>query len=125
MYPVLTLTLEAHHADNDHHRRYELSLGQDLLGYWMVTIRYGRIGQGGQERRYASAKPEDMRAVVCERLRRRSSAPRRIGCPYRVVGLSAAPGFDPGLWLPDGVIAPFLAAKGGNEGKWAGCNADG
>ena len=34
--------LEAHHAERNHHRRYEATLGRDLFGDWSVTIRYGR-----------------------------------------------------------------------------------
>jgi hypothetical protein len=34
--------LEAHHAEGNHHRRYEATIGRDLFGDWTVTIRYGR-----------------------------------------------------------------------------------
>ncbi len=33
-------------------------------------------------------------------LNRRLSAPRRVGAPYRVTHLSAAPGIDLQEWLP-------------------------
>jgi predicted DNA-binding WGR domain protein len=89
---LLTVTFEAHHKGKNHHRRYEVTVGRDLLDDWKVAIRYGRIGQGGQERRYASPKPEEMRVVIRDRLRRRLSAPKRIGCPYRLAAFSAAPG---------------------------------
>ena len=78
---LLTVAFEAHHAEKNHHRRYEVMVGRDLLDDWTVAIRYGRIGQGGQERRYASPKPEEIRAIIRDRLRRRLSAPKRIGCP--------------------------------------------
>jgi len=45
-----------------------------------------------------------------DRLCRRLSAPRRIGCPYSLVGLIAAPGFDPSGWLPGEVMAKFFQA---------------
>jgi hypothetical protein len=49
-----------------------------------------------------------MKAVIRDRLRRRLSAPRRIGCPYRLASFSAAPGFDATAWLPGDVIARFF-----------------
>ena len=105
---LLTVAFEAHHAEKNHHRRYELTIGRDLLNDWTVAIRYGRTGQGGHELRYASARPEEIRSIIRERLRRRLSAPRRIGCPYRLAAFSAAPGFDAALWLPNEVMAGFF-----------------
>jgi hypothetical protein len=64
----------------------------------------------GRELRYAAARAEEMRAVVRERLHRRLSAPRRIGCPYRLAAFSAAPGFDASAWLPAGLMARFFQA---------------
>lgn len=105
---LLTVSFEAHHREKNHHRRYEVTVGRDLLDDWTVAIRYGRIGRGGQVLRYASPRPEEMRAIIRERLRRRLSAPKRIGCPYRLAGFSAAPGFDAWAWLPDDVMAVFF-----------------
>ena len=51
-----------------------------------------------------------MRAIIRDRLRRRLSAPKRIGCAYRPVGFGVAPGFDASPWLPDEVMARFLIA---------------
>ena len=34
--------LESHHAERNHHRRYEATIGRDLFGDWTVTIRYER-----------------------------------------------------------------------------------
>jgi predicted DNA-binding WGR domain protein len=107
---LLTIAFEAHHYGKNHHRRYEVSVGRDLLDDWTVAIRYGRTGQGGQERRYASAEPKAMQAVIRDRLRRRLSAPKRIGCAYRLAAFSHAPGFDATGWLPGDVIARFFAA---------------
>ena len=79
---------------------YQITVGRDLLDDWTVAITYGRSGQGGQEKRFASAKAEEVRAIIRDRLRRRLSAPKRIGCPYRLTTLSSAPGFDASAWLP-------------------------
>src|SRR6266851_4632492 len=110
MENLLTVALEAHHAGKNHHPRYEVTVGRDLFDDWTVAVRYGRIGRGGQECRYASQKPEEMRAVIRDRLRRRLSAPRRIGCPYRLAAFSHAPSFDATGWLPNDVMARFFAA---------------
>ena len=107
---LLTVAFEAHHAGKNHHRRYEVTVGRDLFDDWTVAVRYGRIDRRGQECRYASQKPEEMRAVIRDRLRRRLSAPRRIGCPYRLAAFSHAPCFDATDWLPYDVMAGFFAA---------------
>jgi WGR domain len=108
---LLTVAFEAHNVEKNHHRRYQVTIGRDLLNDWTVSICYGRTGQGGHELRYAAAEAEKMRAVVRERLHRRLSAPRRIGCPYRLAAFSAAPGFDASAWLPGEVMARFFRAS--------------
>jgi hypothetical protein len=100
--------LEAHLAEKNHHRCYQVTVGCDLLDAWTVAIRYGRTGQGGRELRYASPRAEEMRAVIRDRLR--LSAPRRIGCPYRLAPFSAAPGFDASFWLPGEIMTRFFQA---------------
>jgi predicted DNA-binding WGR domain protein len=105
---LLSIAFEAHHAEQNHHRRYEVRLGRDLFDAWTVVIRYGRTGQGGQERRYASSEPDAMRAVIRTCLRRRLSAPKRIGCKYRLAAFSHAPGFVTGDWLPGDIMARFF-----------------
>jgi predicted DNA-binding WGR domain protein len=107
MDSLLVLAFEAHHVGRNHHRRYEVRIGRDLLDDWTVTIRYGRVGQHGQERRYGSPNPEALRAILRDRLRRRLSAPKRIGCPYRLAAVSKAPGFDTAGWLPADVLERF------------------
>ena len=105
---LLTVAFEAHNAEKNHHRRYQLTVGRDLLDDWTVAIRYGRTGQGGAGEAVSISKAEEMRAVIRDRLRRRLSAPKRIGCPYRLTALSSAPGFDASSWLPGEVMARFF-----------------
>jgi hypothetical protein len=107
---LLSLAFEAHSPKRNHHHHYAVTLGRDLLDDWTVAIRYGRAGQAGRELRYASPRPEEMQAVIRDRLRRRLSAPKRIGCPYRLAAFSAAPGFDASEWLPGEVMARFFSA---------------
>jgi predicted DNA-binding WGR domain protein len=105
---LLTVALEAHHAELNHHRRYEIVVGRDLLDDWTVCIRYGRIEQDGQVQRFAGSHDAEMKAIVRDRLRRRLSAPKRIGCAYRMTNLSTADGFDGMAWLPVEVMARFF-----------------
>jgi hypothetical protein len=106
---LLTVAFEAHNAELNHHRRYQITVGRDLLDEWTVAICYGRSGQGGQMKRFASPEAEEVRTIILDRLRRRLSAPRRIGCPYRLTTLNSAPGFDASAWLPGKVMARFFA----------------
>jgi hypothetical protein len=105
-----TLGPEAHYDERNHHRRYEIVVGRDLLNDWTVTIRYGRTGQGGQEKRVASPREETAREVIRHRLLRRLSARTRIGCQYRLTVLVSAPGFAVEDWLPRDVMARFMIA---------------
>jgi hypothetical protein len=105
---LLSVTFEAHNDERNHHRRYEIRLGRDLFGEWFVSLRYGRAGRGGQEVRHSAVDSEQLRMVIRESLRRRLSAPRRIGCAYRLKELSAAAGVDVGFWLPESVLARFV-----------------
>jgi predicted DNA-binding WGR domain protein len=107
---LLTVAFEAHHGEKDHHRHYQVTIGRDLFDAWTVSIRYGRIGQDGQEKRFVSPKAEEMRAVVSKRLRRRLSASKRIGCAYRLTSLDMAQGFDSAAWLPGEVMVRFFQA---------------
>ncbi|MBI1380780.1 MAG: WGR domain-containing protein [Planctomycetaceae bacterium] len=85
MTEVLYIALEAHNPTRNHHRRYVLVVERDLLGDWLCTVEYGRVGQGGTLQRYASARIDDVRRFAQRCLNRRLSAPRRIGVPYRCV----------------------------------------
>jgi predicted DNA-binding WGR domain protein len=101
MENLLTIALEAHNDDLNHHRRYEITVGRDLLDDWTLSIRYGRVGAGYQTQNFAGKDEDQIRAIIRERLRRRRSAPKRIGCAYRVTKLDAVAEFDAAAWLPD------------------------
>lgn len=73
-----------------------------------VSIQFGRIGQGGNELRYTGTNKNALRAIIRERLHRRLSAPKRIGCSYRLTSLNAAPDFDASVWLRDYAIRAFF-----------------
>ncbi len=103
---LLTVALEAHHHQLDHHRHYRITVGRDLLGDWTVSVVYGRAGRPGQERRFGG-DADAMRRVVRAHLLRRLSAPRRIGCAYRMSMMSVVAGMDRSAWVPDDLLAQF------------------
>lgn len=108
MLDLLTIALEAHSDELNHHRRYEVSIGRDLLGDWVVTVRYGRVGGPLRELRFGSPDTEEARAIVHDRLRRRLSAPKRIGCCYGIRSLSV-PSEAPAVeWAPLAVLVRLL-----------------
>lgn len=107
---LLSVIFEAHNDERNNHRRYAIRVGRDLFGEWTVSLTYGRAGQGGQEVRHASTDRDQLRQVIRESLRRRLSAPRRIGCPYHLKGLNAARGVDIGTWLPADLMTKFLSS---------------
>jgi hypothetical protein len=39
MENLLTIALEAHNDDLNHHRSYEITVGRDLLDDWTLSIR--------------------------------------------------------------------------------------
>jgi hypothetical protein len=107
---LLTVAFEAHHGYKNHHRRYEVTVGRDLFYDWTVAVRYGRIGQRCQERRYVSPKPKGSGrsyAIGFAGVRR---PPGGWAAPYRLAAFSHATGFDATDWLPNDVMAGFFVA---------------
>lgn len=109
---LLTVAFEAHNPEHNHHRRYQITVGRDLFDEWTVSICYGRVGRRGQELTFADREAKPMRAVVNERLRRRLSATKRIGCPYRLTKLDMATDFDGDAWLPPALVMEFMTTNG-------------
>lgn len=108
---LMTLSLEAHSAEHNHHRRYEITIGRDMLDDWTLAVRYGRVGRRGQEQRYSANDASEIRAIIRDKLRRRISAPKRIGCRYRLVNVSAADEMKVNAWLTEDVIAWLMVEQ--------------
>ncbi len=104
---LLTVSFQAHNAERNHHRRYEIRLGRDLFGDWTVCLLYGRMGRAGQMVRHTGPDPERLRQVIRASLHRRLTAPKRIGCAYTLLGITAADGIDVAFWLPGDTLACF------------------
>lgn len=77
--------LEAKNPDRNVARRYAISRSQDLFGVSIVELTWGRIGTRGQGKRLSFADAADAEHFIAGLLRRRASATRRIGVPYREV----------------------------------------
>ena len=91
---MFAIELRAVSPHGQRRRAYEIHVGPDLFGQLVVTIEFGVIGARGQRRVHLVADIAEAQAVVRRSLRRRLTAPRRIGVPYRVVACH-----DPGCWL--------------------------
>ncbi len=86
---LLYIALEAHEDERNIHRRYAITLGRDLLGAWTVAIDCGRVGGAMRRVRLSAASESEAFATIRARLRRRASAPRRLGCEYQLVECEA------------------------------------
>ena len=75
----LYILLEARSAAQRCWRSYEIEMGADLFGVWLVEMSYGRIGTMGRSKVRSFATAADAQAQVHACLRKRATAPRRIG----------------------------------------------
>jgi predicted DNA-binding WGR domain protein len=95
---ALCIKLAASSPDHRCHRAYEIAVSADLFGAWLVEMRYGRIGTAGREKVRSFATISEAAAQVTACLRKRASAPRRIGVAYRVHSTDRATAWvQPGL----------------------------
>ncbi len=88
------IRLEARDPARDCFRSYRIEAGTDLFGAWLVDATYGRIGSPGRTVRHVADDEAQARRIVRRCLRRRATAPRRIGVAYRLRELH-----DPAQWL--------------------------
>ena len=83
MLAETAIKLEARNPKANRLRRWSVELGQDLLGMWIVDIEFGRIGSTGRRLRQVFADQPAAQAYMRRGLRRRATAPARIGVAYR------------------------------------------
>jgi predicted DNA-binding WGR domain protein len=93
------IELQARDPAANRQRTWRLEAGRDLFGAWTTEVQFGRIGRPGRTLRRAFAAETELQAFVHARLRRRATAPARIGVAYRCVHADTA-------------SAPLLAAVG-------------
>lgn len=101
---VFDIRLEARLPARNLARAYHVAVSQDLFGVWVVDITFGRIGAPGRSKRYAVADLAAARPHLRRILRRRLSAPRRLGASYRCQSV-----FDPMGWLAQDGLLPMAA----------------
>jgi predicted DNA-binding WGR domain protein len=94
----LHILLEARSPARRCWRSYEIEVGADLFGVWLVEISYGRIGTMGRSKVRSFATAADAQTQVHACLRKRATAPRRIGVRYRLRRASQA-----GSWSESGL----------------------
>jgi len=76
--------LEARDPTHNVHRAYSIAYGQDLFGNWVVETTYGRIGSKGRTIVTVVNNEDEALKHVQKALKRRQSAPKRIGVGYEV-----------------------------------------
>jgi predicted DNA-binding WGR domain protein len=80
----LCIKLEARSPAHRCQRAYEIAVSTDLFGAWVVEMSYGRIGTFGRVKARSFSTADAAAAEVKACLRKRASAPRRIGVAYRL-----------------------------------------
>lgn len=84
MLTSLCFQLKAINEERNIFRQYEIYVGKDLLGSWLLTIAYGRIGQVTQIKNYPFETLENLQEKLQELLKKRLSSRRRIGANYTI-----------------------------------------
>lgn len=82
------ITLEAVDARENIARGYHLDVSKDLFGHWIITRRWGRIGSKRQVSALSFESEQARDKFLRDVLRRRASAKKRIGIPYKPVDAS-------------------------------------
>lgn len=82
---VYTLLLQAKAPEKNVFRSYHIAAGQNLFGQWIVELTYGRIGAKGRTYTLLAADEDEARKLVRQCLKRRRTAPRRVGVAYELV----------------------------------------
>ena len=103
MIDEISIELQAKDPEVNRLRSWHVEAEPDLFGVWIAKVRFGRIGTVGRVVRYDFASEAEARSFVRVRLRRRQTAKRRIGVPYRLI--AASPVAEPPLQLI-GLVEP-------------------
>ena len=82
---ALSILLQARAPQRECHRAYGIEVGRDLFGVWVVEMTYGRIGTAGRTKVRSFPTLDDARTQVEACLRKRATAPRRIGVAYQII----------------------------------------
>ncbi len=90
MDSLLKIRLRAVNRERGFDREYTIGVGQDLFRQWYVTVLFGRYSTQGTCRTTLFTGKDDAFRFVHQKLRRRLTSPKRIGCPYQVVSFKSS-----------------------------------
>lgn len=79
-----SIVLVARNPQRNCHRYYAINVGRDLFGHWLIVVRNGRVGSRPRETRMVCPDNAALESNLRTRLKRRLSAPRRLGCAYEL-----------------------------------------
>jgi hypothetical protein len=88
MLAETVIGLEARNPAPNCLHRWRVEFGPDLLGMWIVQVEFGRIGSHGCRLQHVFPDEPAAHVFVGRTLRRRATAPKRIGAAYRWVRAS-------------------------------------
>ena len=109
----LRITLEARSSARRCFRAYEIAAGTDLFGTWLVEMSYGRIGTMGRAKVRSFATTDDALAQVNACLRKRATAPRRVGVAYHVRSVTKSLPPDLPMSASPNPLGPFVLPLSG------------
>lgn len=81
------ICLRAVSEDRRIDREYVLEMGVDLFRHWYVTTTYGRFLTKGRKATFDFKTKEEAYVFMHATLKRRLSAPKRVGYPYCITSL--------------------------------------
>ncbi|MGH8551277.1 MAG: WGR domain-containing protein [Methylococcales bacterium] len=87
------IDLQACDPARNRQRFYTIEAAHDLFGDLIVTLHYGRIGTRGHTKNFIVPDAQAGAKLVRACLKRRQSAPKRVGVAYEVLAK-----FDPDNW---------------------------
>lgn len=97
MLGQIRIRLELRDPARNRYRDYELACSEDLFGFPLVDVRFGRAGTRGRARRILVGSRAQGVGLLVQRLRRRATAERRLGSPYRLVSFTVPDDLEAGL----------------------------
>jgi hypothetical protein len=82
---LLRIRLRAVNYDLKRDREYNIGLGRDLFQQWYVVITFGKYNTWGTSKTKIFDTRQEAYKFIDDKLRRRLSSLKRIGCQYQVI----------------------------------------
>ena len=113
MLASLCIQLQAINAEKNIFRQYEMYVGKDLFGTWLLTIAYGRIGRASQVKNYPFDSLESLQIKIKNLLRKRLASEKRIGTNYFITSHSVMDNISNESFLA--TLHPYFASTIGSS----------